>query len=556
MKEGFSQEYDDLMKKIKDVEASVDTGMKKIKIPRILITGIMTTEKGIPLWGWYKQQIKDGRTVSANGKPQYVNEKDKGIVMYWGRNNSSRFWEWWDPNAHGWIISTRSHARAWLNEQRPGTFPKKNGWFTNRKWHTGPPRHGNWRAKRVDGAYNRGGGLRVKSHKWVDAYIPGEDMDVFPQTKYYPAPRPVTEYYIVNDSKKSHQQHDELAKSIGWELVPINSKEDLQKLRDVTSLPVWVASTSKYIPGVTIIDGENIKTEGEFNLYIGDLKCPHIDDKNINLVRYNVDVDKCMTARPAVYRRLITPDYQSIADHETLLTQLYKDIDTLKEIQKERYDTEYSYDEPTFKELEDQYGEIDEGFENQEGFRGDTIEDAYEAGKARVIELKRKLLRNKTIMAPRTRVYNTYFYKYNEVQKNTADVKKEAKFWLTENKENIKNDIHQVEGQTSQITEKFDPYKEYFAMAKRENTYMFKDYDKLHYINRYVLIWVYFALLLILFAVVTTRGGHVADYTFYLFFSFLVLFPFIIYPFQLAMMYIFKKIYATVSTNKLSKALS
>ena len=324
----------------------------------------------------------------------------------------------------------------------------------------------------------------------------------------------------------------------------------------MTSLPVWVASTSKYIPGVTIIDGKNIKTEGEFNLYIGDLKCPHIDDKNGGLIRYNMDVDKCITARPAVYRRLITPDYQSIADHETLLTQLYKDIDTLKEIQKERYNTEYSYDEPTFKELEDQYGEFDEGFENQEGFRGDNLEDAYEAGKARVVELKRKLLRNKTIMAPRTRVYNTYFYKYNELQKNTADVKKEAKFWLTENKENIKNDIHQVEGQTAQITEKFDPYKEYFAMAKRENTYMFKDYDKLHYINRYVLIWVYFALLLILFAVVTTRGGHVADYPFYLFFSFLVLFPFIIYPFQLAMMYIFKKIYATVSTNKLSKALS
>jgi len=476
MKEGFSQEYDDLMKKIKDVEASVDTGMKKIMVPRIRLMGNMTTEKGLRLWGWFRQGIKNGRPETSQGQPVYYNEKDKDMVISWQRNQGYRFLNSWNPHASGWILGTRHHGRAFLWEHHPKIFPRKRSNMHTRKWHGYPPDK-DWRSPWAEFLYTRNYQLYVVSHEWVEEIVPGEDMGVYPQTKYYPNPRPVTEYYVVNDSKKSHQQHDELAKSIGWELVPINSKEDLQKLRDVTSLPVWVASTSKYIPGVTIIDGENIKTEGEFNLYIGDLKCPHIDDKNINLVRYNVDVDKCMTARPAVYRRLITPDYQSIADHETLLTQLYKDIDTLKEIQKERYDTEYSYDEPTFKELEDQYGEFDEGFENQEGFRGDNIEDAYETGKARVVELKRKLLRNKNIMAPRTRVYNTYFYKYNEVQKNTADVKKEAKFWLTENKENIKNDIHQVEGQTSQITEKFDPYKEYFAMAKRENTYMFKDYD-------------------------------------------------------------------------------
>ena len=206
MKEGFSQEYDDLMKKIKAVEASVDTGMKKIKIPRVHIAGTMKTQTGIPLWGWYKQLIKDGRTVSTNGKPHYVNEKDKLIKMVWGRKNSTRFWEWYDPNAHGWIISTRAHGRAWMNEQRPGTFPKKNGWFYGRKWHTGPPRHGNWNAKRVDGAYHWGGNLHPTHHQWVDEYVPGEDMDVFPQTKYYPNPRPVTDYYVVNDSKKSHQQ--------------------------------------------------------------------------------------------------------------------------------------------------------------------------------------------------------------------------------------------------------------------------------------------------------------------------------------------------------------
>lgn len=555
MKEGFSQEYDDLMKKIKEVEATVDVGMKKIMVPRIRIMGNMTTEKGLRLWGWFRQRIKNGRPETLNGLPVYYNEGDKGIVMKWERNQGYRFLNSWNPHASGWIIGARAHGRAFLWDNHPKIFPRRHANMNTRKWHGYPPDK-DWRSPWAEFLYTRNYSLYVVSHGWVQEIVPGEDMEVFPQTKYYPNPRPVTEYYVVNDSKKSHQQHDELAKSIGWELVPINSKEDLQKLRDVTSLPVWVASTSKYIPGITIIDGENIKTEEEFNTYAGDLKCPHIDDKNINLIRYNIDVNKCMTARPAVYKRSIIPDYQAIADHETLLTQLYKDIDTLKEIQKKRYNTEYSYDEPTFKELEDQYGEFTEGFENQEGFRGDTLEDAYEAGKARVSELKRKLLRNKTIMAPRTRVYNTYFYKYNEVQKNTSDVKKEAKFWLTENKENVKNDIRHVEGQTAQITEKFDPYKEYFAMAKRENTYMFKDYDKLRYINRYVLIWVYFALLLILFAIVTMRSGHISDYPFYLFFSFLVLFPFIIYPFQQAMMYIFKKIYTTVSTNKLSNALS
>lgn len=555
MKEGFSQEYDDLMKKIKEVEATVDVGMKKIMVPRIRIMGNMTTEKGLRLWGWFRQGIKNGRPETVNGLPKYYHEKDKDITMKWERHQGYRFLNSWHPHASGWIIGARHHGRAFLWQDGRQIFPGRHANMHTRKWHGYPPDK-DPRSPWAEFLYTRNYKLYVVSHEWVEEIVPGEDMETFPQTKYYPNPRPVTEYYVVNDSKKSHQQHDELAKSIGWELVPINSKEDLQKLRDVTSLPVWVASTSKYIPGITIIDGENIKTEEEFNTYAGDLKCPHIDDKNINLVRYNIDVDKCVTARPAVYKRSIIPDYQAIADHETLLTQLYKDIDTLKEIQKERYNTEYSYDEPTFKELEDQYGEFTEGFENQEGFRGDTLEDAYEAGKARVSELKRKLLRNKTIMAPRTRVYNTYFYKYNEVQKNTSDVKKETKFWLTENKENVKNDIRHVEGQTAQITEKFDPYKEYFAMAKRENTYMFKDYDKLRYINRYVLIWVYFALLLILFAIVTMRSGHISDYPFYLFFSFLVLFPFIIYPFQQAMMYIFKKIYTTVSTNKLSNALS
>lgn len=554
MKEGFSQEYDNLMKKIKDVEATVDVGMKKIMVPRIRLMGNMTTEKGVRLWGWFRQGIKNGRPETVNGLPKYYNEHDKDITIQWERGQGYRFYNSWYP-ATGWIVGARGHGRAFVAHYPPKIFPPYRANMNTRKWHVYPPDK-DPRSPWAEFLYTRNYSLYVVSHGWAQEIVPGEDMETFPQTKYYPNPRPVTEYYVVNDSKKSHQQHDELAKSIGWELVPINSKEDLQKLRDVTSLPVWVASTSKYIPGITIIDGENIKTEEEFNTYAGDLKCPHIDDKNINLIRYNIDVDKCVTARPAVYKRSITPDYQAIADHETLLTQLYKDIDTLKEIQKERYNTEYSYDEPTFKELEDQYGEFDEGFENQEGFRGDNLEDAYEAGKARVVELKRKLLRNKTIMAPRTRVYNTYFYKYNEVQKNTADVKKEAKFWLTENKENVKNDIRHVEGQTTQIAEKFDPYKEYFAMAKRENTYMFKDYDKLRYINRYVLIWVYFALLLILFAIVTMRSGHISDYPFYLFFSFLVLFPFIIYPFQQAMMYIFKKIYTTVSTNKLSNALS
>ena len=77
MKEGFSQEYDDLMKKIKEVEATVDVGMKKIMVPRIRLMGNMTTEKGLRLWGWFRQGIKNGRPETVNGLPKYYNEKDE-----------------------------------------------------------------------------------------------------------------------------------------------------------------------------------------------------------------------------------------------------------------------------------------------------------------------------------------------------------------------------------------------------------------------------------------------------------------------------------------------
>ena len=344
-------------------------------------------------------------------------------------------------------------------------------------------------------------------------------------------------FYLLNRDRRSFYDHRNKAYRLGWDLASLQGRPQYHRIKNAFyTWTLWVKPGTPYQPEAIFGSDWHAKTERECWA-----KGPwgHIETKSHFRLR-------CFQPFEGLYEKFIKPgDPNLIKPYQEVIKKLKIERERNVDLSKKLNRTPYKFDSRTIEMVPDVFADT------VEGFTADNIVQALDMTDKELSKVNGAIVENTRRAEPIFDVLKSYKAINAEAEKNTEEVKKDKSQWETEHINQLQNEVMQINGQNEQMEKLIKEAGAVDPTVERNREYFISDYQTLHYMNRYVLIWIYFALAAIL-SYVMFASAPFSAVRIALFSIFLIVFPFIIYPLELFVMHVYRGTYNLVMRSPYS----